>query len=520
MAAARESEGHKVSDGTDPVLAVENITKVFPGVIALDGVSFHVNRHEVVGLIGENGAGKSTLLKVLTGIYQPDHGQIFREGEQVHFRNAIESANAGIGMVHQEQSLIGAVTVAENIQLGMEDEATKFGFYNWHKLNELAQTQLDKIHSDISPAAQVSSLSFARRQMVELAKALSVEERCEYEPVIILDEPTSVLEGQELETLFEQIDRLREIASVIFVSHRLEEVLRVSDRVYVLKDGKSVGEMNAKDADLDDLYRMMVGQASSEEYYHEDGQVDVAGAPVVLEVEGLGLRGAFENVSFKVRKGEILGIAGVIGSGREDLSRVLFGAAPMTSGKIMLNGKAMRFSGPPAAVKRGMGYIPAERRIEGIADGMSVGQNILLVDPAPAAFGPVLVPLKEKSVIRGWIERLRIKTPNAEVNVGNLSGGNQQKVVLAKWLNYDGLQVLLLDHPTRGLDVGAKEDVYSFVREQCARGVAVILLADSLEETIGLSNNIIVMRDGEVIDTFKADPGSKPTPVEIVERMV
>ena len=502
------------------VLEVHDVTKRFRGVVALNKVSFEVRRHEVVGLIGENGAGKSTLLKVLSGIYQPDAGQIRREGEVVSFRSAAESARAGIGMVHQEQSLIPTITVAENILLGAEGDAVRAGIYNWPRLNAAAQKQLDKISSPIAPTTMVETLSFAQRQLVELTKALSVEERSKYEPVIVLDEPTSVLEGDELETLFAQIERLRSIASVIFVSHRLDEVLRVSDRVYVLKDGNVVGEMDAEGADTDTLHQMMVGRSSSAQFYREDEQLPVHDAEVLLSVAGLGKRGSFSDVSFDVRAGEVLGIAGVLGSGREELSRVLFGAEPFTEGQMRLDGKPVRFASPVAAVAAGLGYIPAERRIEGIADGMSVEENIFLVDPSPVSWGPFRLPKKAKAVARGWIERLRVRTPDENANIGNLSGGNQQKVVLAKWLNSPRLRLLILDHPTRGLDVGAKEDVYAFVREQCARGMAVVLLADSLEETIALSHSIIVMRDGVVERRFDAHPGSKPTPVELVERMV
>ncbi|WP_449283409.1 sugar ABC transporter ATP-binding protein [Leucobacter sp.] len=501
-------------------LEVRNLTKRFRGVVALDGVSFEVRPHEVVGLIGENGAGKSTLLKVLSGIYQPDEGEIYRNGERVTFRTPKDSARTGIGMVHQEQSLISNVTVGENILLGAEGDAVRLGFYNWPRLNANAQRQLDKIASPIPPTSIVESLSFAERQMVELAKALYVEEGARLEPVIVLDEPTSVLEGAELETLFEQIDRLRRIASVIFVSHRLDEVLRVSDRVYVLKDGRSVGEMSAADADVETLHRLMVGRESSAQFYREDEQLPVEGNPVVLSVEGLSKRGAFENVSFEVREGEVLGIAGVLGSGREELSRVLFGAEPFSAGAVRLHGKAVRFASPVDAVAAGLGYIPAERRIEGIADGMSVEENIFLVDPDTVAWGPFRKIRAARESAREWIRRLRVRTPDERANIGNLSGGNQQKVVLAKWLNSPRLRLLILDHPTRGLDVGAKEDVYTFVREQCAKGMAVVMLADSLEETIALSHTILVMRDGEVENRFDARPGDKPRPVDLVEKMV
>jgi len=505
---------------SSPVLEVKNLTKTFKNVVALDDVTFEVRRHEVVGLIGENGAGKSTLLKILSGIYQPDSGEILRNGKKTVFRGVNDSAKAGIGMVHQEQSLVTSVTVAENILLGSEGNAVIAGIYNWRALNAKAQKQLDKIQSPISPKEHVEDLSFAQRQMVELAKALGVEEFSADEPVIVLDEPSSVLEGDELEVLFAQIERLRQIASVIFVSHRLDEVLRVSDRVYILKDGKCVAERNPETADVDELHRLMVGRESSAEFYRENDQKPVHNEKVVLQVDGLGKSHAFSDVSFDVRLGEVLGISGVLGSGREELTRVLFGAEPFDSGTITLDGKKVRFASPVGAVAAGFGYIPAERRIEGIAQGMSVQDNMFLADPRPVSFGPFLLPKKASEIASQWIERLRIRTPDRNANISNLSGGNQQKVVLAKWLNSPRLRVLILDHPTRGLDVGAKEDVYTFVRQLCTQGIAIILLADTLEETIALSHSIIVMRDGEIQSRFDASPGNKPKPVDLVQQMV
>jgi ribose transport system ATP-binding protein len=504
----------------DVVLEVRNLRKEFRGVVALDDISFEVRRHEVVGLIGENGAGKSTLLKILSGVYRPDGGEILRMGETVSFKTAGDSAAVGIGMVHQEQSLVTSVSVAENIFLGEEGRGVRGGVFRWGQLRSMAQEQLDKIKSPISPRAKVENLTFAERQMVELAKALSVEERAEQEPVIVLDEPTSVLEGDELEVLFDQIERLRKFASIIFVSHRLDEVLRISDRVYVFKDGRQVAVRSRDEVDIDELHRLMVGRESTSEFYHEGAQLSVEGNPVLLEVTDLAKEKAFSDVSFQLRAGEVVGIAGVLGSGREELSRVLFGAEPFTSGTIALDGRRMALRSPVEAVKAGIGYIPAERRIEGIAQGMSVQENIFLADPSTVSAGPFLDPRKAAAQADIWVKNLKIKTPSRQTDVANLSGGNQQKVVLAKWMNSPRLRVLILDHPTRGLDVGAKEDVYRFIRELCARGIGVVLLADTLEETIALSHTILVMRDGLVQNRFDAHPGNKPKPVELVEGMV
>ena len=505
---------------TTPVIEFKNVTKRFPGVLALDAVNMEIRPHEVVGLIGENGAGKSTLLKILSGVYRPDLGELVMHGEPRRLSSPRQAARAGIGMVHQEQSLVGTVTVAENILLGAEGASVRAGIYNWRDLNRRAQVLLDRIGSGIRPTEITENLPLAQRQMVELAKALSVEERAERDAVIVLDEPTSVLDGDDLEVLFGQIERLRQIASVVFVSHRLDEVLRVSDRVYVMKDGQIVAERDPQQVDTNELYRLMVGRETTGEFYREGDQRDVEGAPAVVTVQGLSRNGVFSDVDLTVRAGEVLGLAGVEGSGREALSRSLFGAEPFDSGTVLLDGEPLRLALPADAVEAGIGYIPAERRIEGIAMGMSVEDNIVLADPGTVSVRGVISPGRRRELVDRWVERLRVKTVSTQTDVATLSGGNQQKVTLAKWLSSPRLRLLILDHPTRGLDIGAKEDVYTFIRKACAEGLAIILIADTLEETIALSHNIVVFRDGEITARFSAAPGAKPTPVQLVEAMV
>ena len=504
-----------------PVLQLEGVTKRFPGVVALDHVDLEVRQHEVVGLIGENGAGKSTLLKILSGVYQPDEGRVLVRGEPQRFRGPRDAARAGIGMVHQEQSLVGSVSVAENLLLGAEGTSVRGGVYRWGEVNRRAAALLEKIGSTISPTAPLDSLTFAQRQMVEVAKALSVEEQVRSEPVIVLDEPTSVLDGDDLEALFVQIERLRRIASVIFVSHRLDEVLRVSDRVYVMKDGRCVAERDPRQVEVAELYELMVGRSTTGQYYREEDQDPVGpDAEVVVSARGLAKAGSYADVDLEVRRGEVVGIAGTIGSGREDLCRTLFGAEPFDGGQLLLGGRPVRFRSPGDAVRAGVGYIPAERRFEGVAMGLSVSDNVLLADKAPASVGPFAHPRAQARLVDDWIERLRIRTPRRSTDVAKLSGGNQQKVALAKWLVSPRLRVLVLDHPTRGLDVGAKEDVYRFIRQMGRQGLAIVLLADTLEETIALSHRVLVMRDGRVAARFDAAPGSKPSQVDLVEQMV
>ncbi|MEO6712733.1 MAG: sugar ABC transporter ATP-binding protein, partial [Mycobacteriales bacterium] len=446
------------SDGR--VLELKGLSKSFPGVVALDDVDLHVCPGEVVGLIGENGAGKSTVLKILAGLYQPDKGTIVLRGKPARFRNVAAATRAGIGMVFQEQSLVPNITVAENVLLGNEGQSVRGGVYRWRDLNERAATHLAKVSCTASPSAVTESLSFAERQMVEIAKVLSIEERTSEPPVILLDEPTSVLEQTEIDLLFTQIRRLREYASIVYVSHRMDEVLAVSDRVYVMRDGKVVAERVAADVDIAELHHLMVGRHLSTGYYKEDEQQAPA-EKVRLKVTGLSIPGRFSDVSFSVRAGEVLGIAGVQHSGRESVCRTLFGAEPRHTGSIEIDGQRTALGSPVAAVNAGVGYVPSERRIEGVVLGLGVGRNISMAHPDQVAIGPFVDPRREMGLAKDWIAKLRIKTPGPRFPVGNLSGGNQQKVALAKWLISDRLRLLVLDHPTRGLDVGAKSDVYA-----------------------------------------------------------
>ncbi len=505
---------------SEAVIEFRKVSKLFPGVVALDAVDVEIRPHEVVGLIGENGAGKSTLLKILSGVYQPDGGELVVRGKVRRLQNPRQAAQAGIGMVHQEQSLIGTVTVAENIFLGAEGRSTRGGIYHWRDLNRRAEEALAKVGTPAKATDRTGDLPLATRQLVEVAKALAVEERSAHEPVIVLDEPTSVLDGDELETLFGQIERVRQLASVVFVSHRLDEVLRVSDRVYVMKDGKVVAERDPKKVDVAELYRLMVGRETTGAYYREHDQESIDGAPEVVAIENLSRSGEFTDVSLSVHAGEVLGLAGVEGSGREMLSRVLFGAEPYDSGTVRIGGAKAALGSPTAAVRAGVGYVPAERRIEGVAMGMSVEDNIVLADPGTVSRRGIVLPALRKKLVADWIERLRIKTVSSQTDVAKLSGGNQQKVALAKWLSSPRLRVLILDHPTRGLDVGAKEDVYGIIRRACAQGMAIVLIADTLEETIALSHNIVVFKDGAITARFSAERGHKPTQVQLVEAMV
>jgi len=502
----------------EPILVASHIDKSFPGVHALKNVTIEIRPNEVVGLVGENGAGKSTLMRILAGVYQPDKGDILLDGQPVRINNPREAAEHGIGMVFQEQSLLPNISVRENIYLGFEHEFSRFGLINWRALSKAAQRQLEKVEITVDPARRTDELTFAERQMVELAKVLTLEERVRRHLVILLDEPTSVLEQAEIDLLFSRIRSLRQRASFVFVSHRLDEVLEISDRIYVMKDGEVVAETAARDASVPDLHRMMVGRSLQAEYYRETRQKPFSDE-VALEVEDLALRGSYHDVSFTLHKGEILGIAGVIGSGREQVCRTLFGFVTPTSGRILVKGKPVRFTKPSDAVEHGIGYIPQERRTEGLVLFLPVMHNITLANLKRIQGGPLIDHNKERDLTQDWVNKLTIRTPSTQTLCFSLSGGNQQKVVLAKWLNAQS-QVLILDHPTRGLDVGAKEEVYDLIRDLSEAGIAVILIADTLEETIGLSHTILVMRDGAITQRFDASPRQKPEQVALIEYMV
>lgn len=501
-----------------PALQVTDIDKHFPGVHALKNVSIEVMPGEVVGLIGENGAGKSTLMKILSGVYQPDSGEIRLRGKPTRFESASDARSQGIGMVFQEQSLLTNLSVGENVYLGNEVQFTRFGIIDWKALYAATQRQLAKVAVDVDPRTITADLDFTTRQMVELAKALALEETVEAHLVILLDEPTSVLERAEIEILFDRVRALKSRASFIFVSHRLVEVLELSDRIIVMKDSAVVADLPVAEATITRLHQLMVGRSLQAEYYRESLQKPYSDK-VVIEVEDLSLGHSYRGINFKLHAGEILGIAGVIGSGREELTRTLVGFAPHETGNLRIGGRDCRLRMPSEAVDNGIGYIPRDRRVEGLVLFLSVAANITLANLRMLTHYGLIDGRKEHAIATTWVERLKVKTPSIKALCLNLSGGNQQKVVLAKWLSAEA-RILILDHPTRGLDVGAKEEVYELVRAVTAEGVAVILTSDTLEETIGLSHTLLVMRDGVI--TYRADgrPGQKPTQIELIEHMV
>jgi ribose transport system ATP-binding protein len=507
---------------TTPVLfGASGIEKHYAATHALKGVELEVREGEIVGLVGENGAGKSTLLKIIIGAETPTSGSMTMHGSPYAPRDPMDANIHGVGMVFQEQSLIVSLTVGQNIFFGHEHEYSDFGVINWRKLYKAAHEVLAEVDiTNIPPRKLVSDLNFATRQMIEVAKVINVTKaRDGQKCLILLDEPTSVLNEDETRNLFKQ---MRKIAAkghgVVFISHRLDEVLEVTDRIYVYKDGESVGSFDTGEAHEAKLYEMMVGRSTSTEYYKLDMQVEPRDE-VLLEVRDLGLAGVFKHVSFSLRRGEILGICGVIGSGKEDICEVICGDERPTSGDIFLRGERVEFSSPANGLKKGILMIPKERLAEGVVRTASVEDNIALSNLDALSVSGFVFAAKVRHQAEDWIKRMRIKTSGPGERLIQLSGGNQQKVIFSRALASE-CDVLILNHPTRGVDVGAKEEIYSTIRGMVAEGKAVILLGDTLDECIGMSNRVLVMKDGLVTGDFPAPSGQKPSQVDVVSVMM
>ncbi len=477
------------------LLEMKNIHKKFPGVYALDGVDFDLQQGEVHALLGENGAGKSTLIKILAGIYTADKGEIILGGRHVKIGDVHQSQAHGISIIHQELCLAPNMTVADNIFLGKED-INKAGFVRFAKQNRATQRLLDSLGLTINAAETVFMLSVAQQQMVEMAKALSIEAR-----IIVMDEPTSSLTLREVEMLFETIGNLKKKnISVIYISHRMEELFRVSDRVTVLRDGKYVGTRHTAKTSREELISMMVGRELKDLYkrtFHSPGET-------VLEVRNLNRLKVLKNISFILRQGEIVGISGLIGSGRTEMARAIFGIDHYDSGEILVSGKKAIITEARDAMRHGIALVPEDRKGQGLFVLNSVSYNITLIVLRQFIKGIKIDREVERELISTYIEKLSIKTPSAEQLIHNLSGGNQQKVVIAKWLA-TAPKVLILDEPTRGVDVGAKAELYSIINMLAEQGVGILMISSELPEIIGMCDRVLVMHNGHITGTLYRD---------------
>ncbi|MCD6551908.1 sugar ABC transporter ATP-binding protein [Thermotoga sp.] len=476
------------------ILKAKGVVKRFPGVLAVDNVDFEVHENEIVSLIGENGAGKSTLIKILTGVLKPDSGEILINGERVIYHSPVDAFRKGVSVIHQELNLCDNMTVVENIFLAYEAVRGKkrnlSSRVDEEFMYEKSKELLDLIGAKFPPGALVRELTTAQRQMVEICKALVKEPR-----IIFMDEPTSSLTVEEAERLFEIIEMLkRRGISVVFVSHRLDEVMRISDRIVVMRDGKRVGELKKGKFDVDTIIKLMVGR---EVEFFPHGMEIVPGE-VALEVKDLKWKDKVKNVSFKVRKGEVLGFAGLVGAGRTETMLLIFGVNKKEAGKIFVNGKEVEIENPEDAIKLGIGLIPEDRKLQGLVLKMTVKDNIVLpLLKNISKWGLVLDEKKEDGMAEEYVKRLSIKTPSIYQITENLSGGNQQKVVLAKWLATNA-DILIFDEPTRGIDVGAKAEIHRIIRELATQGKAVIMISSELPEILNLSDRIVVMWEGEI----------------------
>ncbi|OCC10330.1 sugar ABC transporter ATP-binding protein [Streptomyces sp. PTY087I2] len=498
----------------DPVLEARSVSKRFPGVVALDDVSFALRAGEVHALVGENGAGKSTLIKVLTGVYQSDGGEVRVSGEPVRFARPFEAQQAGISTIYQEVNLVPLMSVARNIFLGREPK-NRFGLIDFPRMNRETTELLDGFGVRVDPKRPLHTLGIGTQQMVALARAVSVQAQ-----VVIMDEPTSSLEPREVETLFRVIESLRgQGIAVLYVSHRMDELYRICDRVTVLRDGRHIHTGELAPLERMQLVSMMLGRDMAE--VRRDGLTgfaaeghDAARTPV-LTATGLDRRHQLHDISMELYAGEVLGLGGLLGSGRSETAKALTGALPLDGGEITVDGKRIGRPTPAAAIRAGISMLPEDRKAEGIVPGLSVRENIVLAAMPRLSKAGIVSRAKQDRIVDIFMKRLRIKASSPEQKVGELSGGNQQKVLLARWLCLEP-KVLLLDEPTRGIDVGAKAEVQSLIDELAREGLAVLLISSDIEELIEGADRIVVLRGGAVAGELAGDEVDESRLLEVL----
>lgn len=486
----------------DLVISMRQIDKRFPGVHALRSIDFELRPGEIHALVGENGAGKSTMMKIMTGIHQKDSGEIWYLGHPFNPRDPKHALEAGIGIVHQELNMMDHLTVAENIFIGRESMQGNRLFLDKRTQNRRAAELFRRLNMNIDPTETLGKLTVGKQQMVEIAKAVSHDLR-----VLILDEPTAALTDAEIDDLFSIMRDLKEQGvAMIHISHRLDEIHQITDRASVMRDGEMVGTRETEEVTKQDIINMMVGRVIYEEPKAESRVA--ADAPVVLEVHNLNAGKLVKDVSFTLKRGEILGFAGLMGAGRTETARAIFGADEIQSGTIAINGNPVRIATPRDAVDHGIGYLSEDRKRFGLALGLTVKDNVVLANYDDFDAGPFVVPKKVSNVTRSYVDRLNIKTPSIDQLVRNLSGGNQQKVVLAKWLVRNS-DILIFDEPTRGIDVGAKSEIYTLMNELVAQGKSIIMISSELPEILRMSDRIIVMCEGRITGEVPIDEASQ-----------
>lgn len=488
-------------NGNDMILKLENVVKVFPGVKALDGVKLEVTKGEIHALCGENGAGKSTLMKIISGAYDISSGEMYLEEKEVKFSSTREAQNAGISMIYQEFNLIPYLSVAENLFLDRQPK-NKFGLIDWKTLTKNAEKLLKKVGLKVDPKTIVHDISVAECQMLEIAKSLSLNSK-----IIIMDEPTATLSDEEIKCLFGIIRNLKEEGiSILYISHRMEEIFNLSDRITILRDGKYIKTLNTNETNYDEIVKLMVGKSISTLYPTRNHPLD----EIALEVRDANLKSHFSEVSFKLHKGEILGMTGLMGAGVIHLSKSLFGCYDNFHGEVIMDDKRVNVKTPLQAMHSGISLVPDDRKNEGLVLIRTVRENITACSLDKIMKNGLINYTLERKIVNSKIKQLNIKVSSMEQSVGNLSGGNQQKIVFAKVLETVP-KILILDEPTRGVDVGAKAEIYQIMNELTEKGISIILVSTDLPELIGMSDRVMVMREGKIVKELSKEEVDQET---------
>lgn len=499
--------GDAMKEGPEVLVRMEGIEKRFPGVHALKQCQFELRAGEIHALVGENGAGKSTLMKILTGVYQKDEGTIFYKGQEVQIPSAKAAQDMGITIIHQELNLAPDLTAAQNIFIGREPRKWMSMFVDESKLNKQAEQIFERMNLPISPTVKVSELTVAKQQMVEIAKALSFDSN-----VLIMDEPTAALSNSEIDELFNIMNQLREEGvGIIYISHRMDELKRITDRITVMRDGAYIDTVETADTEVQKVISMMVGRELQDVDRPAAADAD-SSSEVVLEVEGLNRSPVLHNISFQLKRGEILGFAGLMGAGRTELARAIFGADPVDSGEIKIHGKKVTIHSPYDAVRLGVGYLSEDRKRFGCITEMDVRTNTAVASMHRFHKAGWINNKRIDQVSEQSVEQLAIKTPSIRQQLKFLSGGNQQKVVIGKWLTRD-CDILIFDEPTRGIDVGAKAEIYNLLHQLAAQGKSIIVISSELPEILRLSHRIVVMCEGRITGELR---GSEATQEQIM----
>jgi ABC-type sugar transport system ATPase subunit len=488
------------------ILEMKNITKEFPGVKSLDSVDFQLRKGEVLALIGENGAGKSTLMKVIAGIYSPDTGEMIYKGKPVKWNSPMDARENGISVIHQELQLSPNLTVGENVLMGSPIPKNRFGFIQWSSVFDKAKELLKSIGSDLNPRTLVSELSISQKQIVEIARSISIDA-----DIIIMDEPSATLTGKEITKLFELINLLKSKGiAIIYISHRMEEIFEISDTCTVLRDGQFIDQKQTKETNEREIVQLMVGRDVSYIYENKKQAYVRSSSTPLLETQHLSDGNTLKNGSINVYPGEIVGISGLVGSGRTELLMSIFAGSKARRGSIFMNGHEIKVKSPRDAIQQGIALVPESRKEQGLFLQLGVDENISVLKLDETSSAGFIKKSTKKKLEKEYSEKLLVKTASLQNHIGNLSGGNQQKAIIARWLTINP-KILLLDEPTRGIDVGAKSEIYSIINDLAKEGFGVIVVSSDLPEILHLSNRVFVMRNGEVVSELSGEQINQET---------